>query len=252
MQHLNQLFSPSIINYLQNLKGDCFINILSPVIVPIKVLNFFPDQAFNLHTGPLPSYAGIHVHQWGIRNGETSFATTIHQMDAGIDTGNIVAESFIKISPNDTGLSLFNKVISSGIELFIKVINDIINEKKISSYKQDLSNRVYFSHSDALDGKIDWNNSSLNIINFIRAGNYKPFISPSYSATLDSDIFIFKAEKFSTSKKTPGKLISLNELGPEISCGDGRTIRITHAEKKSKKMNFDLWERFFISTTNYG
>ena len=251
LQHSTKLRSPDIIQWLHNLEGDWFINILSPVIVPIQVLDLFPGRALNLHTGPLPRYAGMHVHQWGIRNGETSFSATIHQMNAGIDTGDIVVESYFKTSPIDTGLSLFNKVVRSGVELFEQIIVDIIQEKKISGRSQNISNRHYYHHSDALDGRINWEWSSSTIVNFIRAGNYKPFISPTYTATLDGDIMIFSAEIDKPSSKKVGELIELTDLGPRISCGNNESVKITSAERSAQNMDINTWNQYFKNIVNH-
>ena len=246
-----ELRSPDIVKWLHNLNGDWFINILSPVIVPIQVLDLFPGRALNLHTGPLPRYAGMHAHQWGIRNGETSFSATIHQMNAGIDTGDIVVESHFKISPIDTGLSLFNKVVRSGVELFEQIIVDITQQKKISGYSQNISNRHYYHHCDALDGRINWEWSPITIVNFIRAGNYKPFISPTYTATLDGDILIFSAEIDKSSSKKVGELIELTDLGPIISCGNNESVRITSAERNAQKMDINAWNQYFKNIVNH-
>lgn len=61
----------STIKRLKVIDGMWLVNILSAVIIPENILAIFSGRTFNLHTGPLPQYAGIHVHQWGIRNGET-------------------------------------------------------------------------------------------------------------------------------------------------------------------------------------
>src|SRR5215204_3898092 len=87
--------------------ADWLININSETILPSALLSHYEHRALNLHNGPLPQYAGRHVTQWGIRNGEKEFAATVHFMAGEVDTGDIVAERHFPIRASDTGLSLF-------------------------------------------------------------------------------------------------------------------------------------------------
>jgi methionyl-tRNA formyltransferase len=245
LRHVEDLRVSDTIQWLDDINADWLINILSPIIIPAGILDLFSDRALNLHTGPLPNYAGMHVHQWGIRNGETSFSATIHQMESEVDTGNIVAVSHFKINPNDTGLSLFNKVINSGVKLLHKVLLAIIKGDRISGHPQNLLNRHYYHPKDALNSAIDWRHSASTIVNFIRAGNYKPFTSPTYTATLDN-IVIFKAEIGEKVKDIEcGQLIELTAKGPRISCSKNESVILLHAEIDLKRVDLHTWKKYF-------
>ena len=71
-------------------KIDILISFRCPKILTDSVLNAPRVGAFNLHTGPLPEYAGLNAPSWAIFNGENTHACTLHWMDPGIDTGNLV------------------------------------------------------------------------------------------------------------------------------------------------------------------
>jgi methionyl-tRNA formyltransferase len=160
---------------LTNRPGAWLINVNSTLIIPVEVLDHFPERSLNLHPGLLPQYAGLHTHQWAIRNGEQEFGVTIHRMERKIDAGAIVGQARFPIRPDDTGLVLFTRCLAFGTELFSRIVGEAL-----ADVPQDLTLRRFYRHRDALDGRSDWNWTAPGIIDFIRAGNYEPFASPSY------------------------------------------------------------------------
>ncbi len=196
------------LNIIQNLHPDWLLSVNSIVIIPSRILNIAGEGALNLHPGKLPEYAGLHTHQWAIRNGETKFGVTLHHMEPGVDTGDIAYQTLFDIAETDTGLSLFLKCITEGTLLVKKAIQAISDNHKIPSIQQDLTRRKLFTHKMALDGHIDWNWNSKTLLNFIRAANYEPFSSPTYSP-----IFSFKNNSYILVKAMPSSLqISAGEI----------------------------------------
>ena len=162
--------------------ADWLLCFNSTTIIPAGVLQRISKGAVNFHPGKLPDYAGLNTHQWAIRNGETTAGVTLHFMEAGVDTGDIIAEDTLEITRDDTGFSLFNKCIKSGCDMIIAVVGDIINGVALPRKTQDLSQRRLYRRADALDGAIDWTWSAETIVNFARAGDYHPYPTPNYSA----------------------------------------------------------------------
>lgn len=188
------------------------LSINSTVIIPEIILSTATTGALNLHPGKLPEYAGLHTHQWAIRNGETQFGVTIHHMQTGIDTGAIAFQTTFELDGNETGLSLYLKCISEGTKMFQQAIETIISGGQIPSIPQDLKLRKLYTHKMALDGKINFEQSCTQILNFIRAGNYEPFQSPTYKPVFEYKgqwIQVLKAQ-LSNHKLKPGELYSAN------------------------------------------
>lgn len=230
----SELAEEKTLDWLENQRCDWLVNILSAVIIPERILRLFPGSALNLHTGPLPEYAGIHVHQWGIRNGEEKFGVTIHQMEPGIDTGSIVGERQFDITPSDTGLSLYNKAMKEGAGLFQEILDNIVLGNHLPCRPQNLANRTYYSKKDALDGRINWGWPASHIVNFVRAGNYYPFKSPTYTATIELDsqsIQILAVSELEAEliEAEPGTILGLCDDGPRISCGNNDSVIIIKA-----------------------
>jgi methionyl-tRNA formyltransferase len=229
-------------------EADWLINVNSAVILSAEVLRAFELRALNLHNGPLPEYAGRHVHQWAIRNGEETSAATIHHMEDEVDNGPIVATRPFPIRPEDTGLSLYRASFGAGVEAFIEVLNIILMGQALPEIRQDLSQRHLYRHADALDGRIDWSASSRQIVDFIRAGNYRPLTSPSYTAylepTIDQPITVPRAVSDNATANDCGSLIDIEETGPRIACTGG-SVRIIEAYRGKVRLKYDDWITYF-------
>lgn len=224
------------------------INVNSTLIIPADVLERFGRNSLNFHPGLLPQYAGLHTHQWAIRNGEREFGVTVHRMERGIDTGAIVGQAHFLISPDDTGLSLYSRCLSVGIKLLSRIVKQIIRGDTLTDVPQDLSKRRFYRHRDALDGRIDWEWTASGVINFVRAGNYEPFASPTYVARLDAvpgfDIEVLRASRERASDALPGMVIEASAAGPLVVCGDGAAIRIVKARCDRQLMSAEKWHSY--------
>jgi UDP-4-amino-4-deoxy-L-arabinose formyltransferase/UDP-glucuronic acid dehydrogenase (UDP-4-keto-hexauronic acid decarboxylating) len=224
------------------------ISINSTVIIPTAVLEMFQGRSLNFHPGLLPEYAGLHTHQWAIRNGEREFGVTVHRMEERLDAGAIVAQTRLAIMPEDTGLSLFRRCLAAGIELFSRVAAQILRGESLIEVPQDLTRRRLYRHRDALDGRISWEGSATRVIDFIRAGNYEPFTSPSYVARLDNaagcEIEVLRGIEEGSTDEPPGTILDVSPAGPRVTCGDGTTIRIVRARHRRQLMSYETWHDY--------
>jgi UDP-4-amino-4-deoxy-L-arabinose formyltransferase/UDP-glucuronic acid dehydrogenase (UDP-4-keto-hexauronic acid decarboxylating) len=226
------------------------VSINNTLAVPAELLARFPQRAINCHPGLLPEYAGLHVHQWAIRNAETTFGATVHFMEESIDTGAIIGERRFPVRPADTGFTLFARCLAAEVTLATNILARIAAGEALVARPQDLTRRHLYRHRDALDGRIDWRWPAATIVNFIRAGNYLPFASPTYVAELDPlpddrPIEILAATVNGPTSLSPGNLVSFAAEGPVIACGDQQAIRILQARSDGHAMNAAGWRRYF-------
>lgn len=214
---------------------DWIINIYSTVILPESVLAIPKAGALNFHPGRLPDYAGLHTHQWAIRNGETAFGVTIHWMEPGIDTGDIAYETSFAIKPRDTGLSLFLTCINEGVPLMARAVDDIMAGRAVPRIKQDLGARTLYTGRMAMDGTIDWATTNRQVADFVRAVDYAPFSCPTYepTTTLDGVAYIVgktavvdaALEPGGPNKQAgPGTIVSAGEEGIVVQANGGQVV----------------------------
>jgi methionyl-tRNA formyltransferase len=105
------------IRRLRSLELDYIIGVHFPYIVPQSVLDVSGIGFLNLHPAYLPSNRGWHTASWAILD-ETIAGATLHFMDAGLDTGDIVHQKKIPIALDDTADSLYKKLKQLELETF--------------------------------------------------------------------------------------------------------------------------------------
>ena len=233
--------------YLRQRRSDWLVSINNMLLLPAGVLALYEGRALNCHPGLLPEYAGLHVHQWAIRNGEAAFGVTLHVIEPGIDTGDILGQRRFPIRPEDTGLSLFTRCVSAEIALCVEILDNIAKGTVPTMTRQDLRRRRLYRHREALAGGIDWRWPAARVVDFIRAGNYEPLTSPTYVAQLewrdDSPIEVLRAERAGATAAAPGSFVGLDDRGPLVACGDGIAVRITRARHRGQAMTAEMWRR---------
>lgn len=235
----------SAVDWITAQQFDWLVSANNLMIVPARVLQLFPGRAVNCHPGILPEYAGVHVHQWAIRNGERTFGVTLHQMEPTIDAGAVLAERRFPIAPGDTGLSLFAKCMRESAQLAGAFIAAVLRGETCTGQPQSLERRRVYRAASAMDGQIDWSWPATRVIDFIRAGNYEPLASPTYTARIERShgepIEILRAVPAGTTSAPPGNLLEISPRGPAIACGDGRTICITRARRNGRIIEASEW-----------
>jgi len=156
----------------------------------IKVEKFLSKDLYNLHFSLLPNYRGCHTNFLQIFNGEKISGVTLHKIDKGIDTGDVIDQIKFKIKINDTAFDNYKKLMNYSVKLFKKNFHKIIN-KNYSLKKQSLSRGTYFSR-DSVNYekklKINISKDSLKNHNKIRS-----LIFPAYQYPIVNGVKVKKS-----------------------------------------------------------
>jgi len=188
---------PDFAGTVRSERADIILNVHSLYIIHREVIDAPRIGSFNLHPGPLPAYAGLNTVSWAIYRGETTYGVTVHKMVPEVDAGPIVSQSFFKIEPNDTALSLYSRCVRAGLTLVLKLLETAsIDPGVIPLVPQDLTKRQYFGKAIPEHGRLRWSRPAREIVNFVRACDYYPFPSPWGSPRArkgDRDIAVVKA-----------------------------------------------------------
>jgi methionyl-tRNA formyltransferase len=220
---------------------DIILNIHSLFVMHADVVDAPRIGSFNLHPGPLPSYAGLNAPSWAIYYGERSHGVTIHWMDPGIDTGAIAYETRFPISDDDTGLSLSAKCVRNALPLVDELL-EAANEgaAAIPAVPQQLEARRYFGREVPQDGRVEWARPARDVVNFVRAADYTPFESPwgLPQARLNGDeVGIVKALR--TGKRAtaePGTVGEVDDDAAHVATADEWVlVRRIHTDGKTQK-----------------
>jgi UDP-4-amino-4-deoxy-L-arabinose formyltransferase/UDP-glucuronic acid dehydrogenase (UDP-4-keto-hexauronic acid decarboxylating) len=244
------LATPAAADVLARLEPHWLLNANSTVIIDRAALAVPSSGCLNLHPGLLPRYAGLHTHQWAIRNGESEFGATIHFIAPELDAGDVVSTVRFPIKPSDTGLSLFQRCIDAGVSAMSAAVQDLLAGKELPRTPQDLSNRRIYRHRDALDARVDWTMPARAVVDFVRAGNYEPFQSPSYTAELDaprgdpSAPKVLVATAAGAGGGRAGTIGEWRDTGPAVTCGDGTAVVLAKIVWNGRKMTREDWDSY--------
>ncbi len=121
---------------LESVCADAIIVVAYGRIIPEWMLNLPRSGNINLHGSLLPKYRGAAPIQWAVANGEIETGVSTMQLDAGLDTGDILLERRVAIGPETTASELYPQLAALGAELMIKTL-DGLEYKTITPRPQD-------------------------------------------------------------------------------------------------------------------
>lgn len=223
----NRLKDRSVIAMVKDLKPDLFVLAFVSDIMPYEVIKMSTYGGINYHPSLLPKYRGGSAINWAIINGEKETGVTVHYIDEGIDTGDIVLQESVVIDPKDTlGSVYFNKLYPLGVQLITQAVK-LIREGNAPRILQNESQASYQPMIMEEDVKIDWNQTSETICNLIRGSNPSP---GAYSMFRDEKIKIWDGE---LSKDYPEA--SAGEV-VEVMAGKGFTVASGNGSLLIKKL----------------
>src|SRR5579864_7451284 len=136
-------------------------------IIPQSVIDIAPRGIVNVHASLLPKYRGAAPIQWAIVNGETHTGVTTMQINAGLDTGDILLARETEIGPEETAVELGERLSVMGAELLIETL-DGLSHNVIRPRKQDDSLSSLAPILKKEDGEIDWKQPAAAIHNRVR------------------------------------------------------------------------------------
>lgn len=187
------------------------------LIIPQRILDIPKNGCLNIHGSLLPRWRGAAPIQRALIAGDSTTGITIIQMNAGLDTGDMLLKYPVNIEKHDTTGSLYDKLTLAGavcIDSVIKNYYQLIPEKQndaLSCYAEKLNKE---------ESKIDWSEDSITIERKIRG--YNPI--PGSFTILDNKVFrVYKARVVDNNKHNhrPGTFISITKKEFLVACGHG-------------------------------
>ncbi|MBU4451087.1 MAG: hypothetical protein KKE35_07330 [Actinobacteria bacterium] len=112
---------------LASFKPDVIVVCGYQFYIPDEILKIPPLGIINFHSSLLPRHAGMHPVFWTIWYGDKKTGMTVHFMDEGIDTGDIIFKTEVDVKLGDTVELLYDRIFDSSIPLVGKLLNDLDN-----------------------------------------------------------------------------------------------------------------------------
>ena len=199
-------------------------------ILPQEILDAPKFGCINVHASLLPKYRGAAPIQWSVIDGESKTGVTTMQMDAGLDTGDMLMRSETDILPDETAGELHDRLSAMGAELIVKTL-DALAKGELKPEKQDDSQTCYAKMLTKELCAVDWSKSAREIHNRIRG------LSPWPVATAVLEGKKIKLHRSAISamdvpEAKCGEIISLEPL--TVKCGQG-AIELLELQAEGKK-----------------
>lgn len=158
------------IDLIKGFDCDLFVSMSFNQIFRKEIINLPRLKTINCHAGKLPFYRGRNILNWALINDEKEFGITVHYVDEGIDTGDIILQRVYPISENDDYATLLERSYIECANILYESIRLFVDDK-VNRVKQSDKHSVGFYCSQRKQGDevLDWNQTSREVFNFIRA-----------------------------------------------------------------------------------
>lgn len=133
-------------------------------MIPQHIIDAFPFGIINVHPSLLPKYRGATPVQSALVNDDTETGVTVMKLDAGMDTGPILAQKTYPIDPSDTYETLFPMLVSLGASLLLKTLPNYLSGK-VKPKEQHNADATVCRILTRDDGRVDWKQSAEQIYN---------------------------------------------------------------------------------------
>lgn len=206
-------------------------------ILPVWLLAIPRLGCINVHASLLPSYRGAAPINWAIANGERVTGVTIMQMDAGMDTGAILAKQAISIGDDETAPGLSARLSRLGAELLSETLPRV-ERGEIKREAQDDSRATYAPMLKREDGLIDWQRRANEIAKRVRA--FQPWPG-AYTFVRGARLTVWRAKGVSLESLDsatvcePGTIAKIDDTGVLLWCTGQTALRVEEMQLEGKR-----------------
>jgi methionyl-tRNA formyltransferase len=215
-------------------QADVMVVAAYGLILPQWVLDVPRLGCLNIHASLLPRWRGAAPIHRAIEAGDAQTGVTIMQMDAGLDTGDMLLVEKLPVMPQDSTESLHDKLAALGGRLIVEAL-EMAACGGLKPVPQPPEGVTYAHKIEKHEALVDWSQGADVIARRIRAFN--PF--PVAFSTLGSEAIKFHEALASPESRPvdalPGQVLAVSEQGVDVCAADG-VIRITRLQKAGGKV----------------
>ena len=225
--------TPEAIEELRKYEADVYVVAAFGQILSKEILELPRFGCINIHASLLPKYRGAAPINQCIIDGEQETGVTIMQMDAGIDTGDILTQKKVIIEEKETAQTLFDKLSQAGAALIVETLPKL-ERGEVTPKKQEESLASYVKMMDKSQGKIDWTRDAVSIERLVRGLNPWP---SAYTFCQGKTVKIWRSDAVETAAEDtqqPGTIVLVGKDFFDIVCGAGN-LRIYELQLEGKK-----------------
>ncbi len=171
----SKLRRPAVREAIAALRPEIGLSVLFAYILKPAFLRVFPRRVVNLHPSLLPYNRGAYPNVWSIIE-RTPAGASLHYLDEGVDTGEIIAQKEVEVEPVDTGETLYRKLERAALDLFRETWRQIENGTAVTlAQRQDAGTCHRARDVQAVDEiDLDASYRARDLIDLLRARTFPP------------------------------------------------------------------------------
>ena len=223
--------TPEAIEELKKYEADVFVVAAFGQILSQEILDMPKFGSLNIHASLLPKYRGASPIQSVILEGERETGITIMQMDAGIDTGDILYTLSLEIESKDTFETLHDKLMLLGGDAIVEALQ-LLEDGALVPQKQDDSQSTHVKMITKEMGNIDFDKSAVEIDRLVRGLNPWP---SAYTFYKGKQMKIWDTNVVDEDANVaPGVVAEVTKNEIKVACGQG-VLEIKELQLEGKK-----------------
>ena len=189
------------------------------LILPQAVLAWPRAGCINIHASLLPRWRGAAPIARAVEAGDRVSGVTIMQMDAGLDTGPMLARRELVLDPRETAGTLHDRIAIAGAEAIVATLRTLEREGRLAGTPQPAAGATYANKIGRDDARLDWTREAATLDRQVRAMNPVPGAWTTFGG---DDVKVWRATPLpASSAAPPGTVLAVGAPGIDVACGQG-------------------------------
>jgi len=211
----DSLRAPDVLERLRNAAPDALVVAAYGALLPPSLLGVARFGALNIHASLLPRWRGAAPIQRALLAGDRETGVSIMQMDAGLDTGPVLAQRRIEIAADDDAGTLHDKLAGLGARLMVDALVELASGRARAAAQSE-EGATYAHKLEKADTLLDWSRPAAELERAIRA--FRPV--PGASVLLDGEMLKIWRARVLGDRGVPGTVLRA-DASLVVACGEG-------------------------------
>jgi methionyl-tRNA formyltransferase len=223
---------PDFVKAMGDLAPDLFLAVGYTNLLKQQILAIPRMLAANFHASLLPAYRGKHPVFWALRHGERWVGLTVHVMDLGLDTGDILYQVRVRTRKQDSVATLYDRIIDRSLNLVGRLVEDA-ERGTLRRMPQPESGASYYSSVSEEDFRLDWSRGAEQLRRWIQTSPGQCFAD-----VAGQRVFFLDAKAMEgRDDVSPGTLVQMGRTSCTVAAGKDAVrlhwVKTDQGEKKS-------------------